>query len=281
MRENVKKRKRNRMIDLHLHTTASDGVWTPKELLEHVKAAGVTTFAVTDHDVIDGALEMKKLTENEDITFIFACEIACMHKGIQYHITSYDFDEENPELLALIRRNQEERTAVDALTIKVLHDMGHYIDVEAFETYEYDPKRGGWPALNFLIDQGVVNNIGEFFKVVPPEIKFTFHTPEEVINTVHKAGGYAVLAHPNAYKKGARMTYEELDEWKERGIDAIECYTPYNKEGDAKYYSNYCKKNNVGISGGSDCHGGFIGRAIGRPRVEAEQLRLPFLKTSD
>ncbi len=104
-----------------------------------------------------------------------------------------------------------------------------------------------------------------------------FLDPVSVINHVKHAGGFPFLAHPSYYNCGECMPVSELEKWVSKGICGIECYSPYCTPEESDFYSGFCKKNDLQISGGSDCHGDFLPRPMGVPEVTFDMLKLDFI----
>jgi len=177
--------------DLHMHTRASDGTLTPKELLKEIVEKDIKLFSVTDHDSIGSLEEMQDLTEGMDIKFIPGVEVSSIINGEQFHILAYNFDKNNKELMSLIENNDRLLQEKDDNSIKQLIDAGYDIDFEDYLAYEHDPSKGGWKTLNFLIDRGICKNIDEFFnKIFVGEraLKYPdFPHPKEVIETYKKS----------------------------------------------------------------------------------------------
>lgn len=263
-------------VDLHIHTTASDGKWTADELIDQLNANDIKIFSITDHDRIESSEYVKRL-DLKGKTFVPGVEISCTYSDKEYHLTTYKYDSKNKGLLDLLSRNLASRNDYDQKVIRQLSESYNVVDYDEYFLYEYDHSRGGWKGLNYLIDKGVCKDIITFFQLVK-DFKFTmtFEDPKEVISIIKKAGGKPFLAHPSAYHR-KRMSEEELLIWKSFGVVGVECHTPYNKEGDANFYKEFCKKNDLMISGGSDCHGGFVGRTIGLPDISLIDLNIDSL----
>ena len=217
----------------------------------------------------------------DDICYIMGTEISCTYNDEEYHITAYDFDYRNPELNKLVQFNQRQRKEFNTKVIEFVKQTSKIEDVTDYFSYRYDSKRGGWESLNYLLDKGVVNDMREYFKIVnSSNEELCFKSPKEVIEIIRNAGGYSFLAHPSAYANGDNLSTEILEEWRDYGICGIECFSPYLKNiEDADYYVRFCNENNLMISAGSDCHGGFNDRILGIPKVNIDNLRLDFVKT--
>lgn len=268
-------KKNYKYIDLHLHTTASDGTWTNDQLLKKLNEKNIHIFAITDHDSIENALKMQALCPDNMIQ-ILGAEISATYENKEYHILAYGFDPSNQGIINLLRKNQEQRENYNQRLIKRIYETGYLENYDDFNQYTYDLKKGGFKSLNYLIHKKVIKDINDFFKLVSQfDERQVFPSPETVIQTIKSAGGYAFLAHPNAYFKGDLLSYRILDYFEEAGISGIECYSPYLKDiSEASYYVEYCQKHQLMTSAGSDCHGDFLNRKLGNPLIAINQLDL-------
>ena len=261
-------------VDLHMHTMASDGTWSIDEVLNEIHKKKINIFSITDHDTIDYSEKMKNKKLKDDCFFIPGVEIASTYNGREYHLTVYNY-KRTQELLNLLKFNNESRLDYNYKFIDLMSkEFGGVSLDDYFNNYEEDPSRGGWKALNYFIDKNIFKDIGEYFhKLKDSKLKLIFKSPEEVVNIVRRSEGKIFVAHPSYYYRDSCMPEEELDYWRDVGVDGIECYTPYAM-GDfqTKYYTNYCMKNDIMISGGSDCHGSYLDRSIGVPDINLDQL---------
>ena len=124
------KRMQKRWIDLHIHTTASDGLLTPEEVVEIAKREGLSAISITDHDTIDGYQAAKKRAEELEIELIPALELSTSHKGEDFHILGYLIDCENPEFLKKINSFQEERRVRGEEMVEKLNELGIDLSME-------------------------------------------------------------------------------------------------------------------------------------------------------
>ncbi|MGD9568578.1 MAG: PHP domain-containing protein [Sedimentibacter sp.] len=264
-------------IDMHMHTCASDGTWDVSELKEELIKNKINIFSITDHDCIDNIKNMQEIINPKDnLIFIPGTELTTEYQGREYHLTLYNFDLKNQQLRDLINWTNESKISTNKEYIKnYASNKFKDVSLEDFEKYQYDRKRGGWKSVNYMIDKGihqdVLSHLTDFGK---SGMKAKLKSPEDVIKTAKKSGGKIFLAHPSYHYKNSRMPLEELEYWLSAGIDGIECFSPYNK-GEEQYYIDFCKKNNLMISGGSDCHGMFIPtRKLGVPDVDLSDLNI-------
>ena len=265
-------------VDLHIHSCASDGTLTAEETIAACIEKDISLFSVTDHNSIAGNAELRNLIKSKEISYIPGVEITSTFKGREFHITVYDFDETNKELRELLRRHTQD--VEENFCNKFIESFSEQIpqlNLEEFNMYSYDCRRGGNKLLNYLMDKKVVKNLEEYFFLAGDFIsKFKiFSTPYEVIDIARKAGGYPFLAHPPAYYNSLdHFPERELDQWREWGIAGIECYSPYFRKGENKKYIQYCTKNDLLISGGSDYHGTFTERKLGSQQITPNMINL-------
>jgi 3',5'-nucleoside bisphosphate phosphatase len=265
-------------VDLHLHTTASDGTWTPRRLIRNINDAGIRLFAVTDHDTTDNIAEMAMLAGEYELKFIPGVEVNAAWENNNYHILGLGIDMADKELQKLLHHNRKLLENKDLISINYLEKKFPGVSFEEFETYVNNPERGGWKALNYIIDKKLCCNYREFFSLFDkgdnPLEKTGFASPEEVVKTIRSAGGYAILAHPGAsfYHKDYKSTTAFM---LQAGISGIECFHPENSDEITRYCLELCERNELLVTGGSDCHGEFVvGRCLGKPDIRLSQLHL-------
>lgn len=262
---------------MHIHTCASDGTWDVYELKEELLKNNIKIFSITDHDSIDNIKNMNEIINlKDDLLFFPGVELTTSYDDKEYHLTLYNFDDKCGDLIDLINETREKRINANTEFIEnYIAKKYDSVTKEDYEKYEYDKKRGGWKSANYLIDKGIHKDyLSHLVDVKEAGYKADLKGPEETIKIAKKSGGKIFLAHPSYHFKNSYMPEEELKVWVELGIDGIECYSPYNGKF-IDYYLNFCKKNNLMISGGSDCHGNFIeSRKIGHSHVELRDLNI-------
>lgn len=264
--------------DLHIHTTASDGCWTPERLVEEVRATGIGLFAVADHDRLDSVAPTEALVRGSGLAFLRGVELSITLDGVLFHILGYGFELENSPLHDLAQANWEKLTSTNEESIRRLVAAGYPIAPEDYAAYEYDRTRGGWKSLNFLIDQGLCTDARDFFERLyvgelrPPWP--TFPHPSEVARIVREAGGVPVLAHPGMSLRDSGVSKATLTPFLDFGIRGLECYSPYHDEATTCFCLEFCQRHDLLVTAGSDCHGGFVSRQLGVPIVDTAELRL-------
>jgi predicted metal-dependent phosphoesterase TrpH len=262
-------------VDLHIHSTASDGCWSPEQLIHNVRQARIDIFAIADHDTVANVLAVEAAVRGNRLGFIRAVEISTTLEGHHFHIVGYGIAPDHPELLHVLSENRDKMERVDRQSIDKLIGAGYDISHEEYEAYEDDPSRGGWKALNMFIDRGFCSDVKDFFgRLFTGDLALTmprFCHAEEAIRVIHDAGGKAICAHP---AHSARHDPTRLDWLVEQGLDGLECYSPYHDRATIQRLVEYCQRRDLLVTAGSDCHGGFVGRALGQPEAYADELNL-------
>jgi predicted metal-dependent phosphoesterase TrpH len=265
--------------DLHIHTIASDGTWTPEEVVARVRAAGLGLFAIADHDTVESIPAIAEIVRRTPGTpaFLPAVEISTLLNGTLIHILGYGISPDAPRLKELLIANRKRLEWVNDETLRRMKDAGYPIDLEAYERYQNDPTRGGWKGLNFLIDNGLCRDVEDFFaRIFVDPIRPTapdFPHPAEAIARIREAGGIPVLAHPGGSLRGWDAG-DPLTPFLEFGIAGVECYSPYHDAEITSRCREFCARHGLLITGGSDCHGRFANRQLGVPHVTVGDLHL-------
>jgi len=264
-------------VDLHMHTSASDGTWDVNELKQELIKNKINIFSITDHDNIDNTKKMEEIINPKDnLLFIHGVELTTTYEGREYHLTTYNYDDNNSDLIELMYLTNKNRLDSNKEYIDKYASVKYEdISLENYENYEFDRRRGGWKSANYMIDKGIHKDmLTHLFDVSKSGFKAALKSPEETIKIAKKSGGKIFLAHPSYHYKNGYMPEKEMKHWLEIGIDGMECYSPYNRNF-IQGYIEFCKKNNLMISSGSDCHGTFIeSRKLGVPHVELNDINI-------
>ena len=273
------------LADLHMHSYYSDGTMSPREIVEDAKKRNVQLIAITDHNVLDSYTELKEAAEEFGINVIRGVEIDARFEDIVVHILAYNFDD-NEKLFNLVHKAKNELLETSIELIKRMENDYENISGEDYEAYDYDRRKGGWKGIHYLFDRGITSELFEGVKYYGQykcgHEYFDYPTVEEVIDAVHEANGYVVLAHPcNYYKNNTKEeVLEKLEKFKSIGIDGVECYYPANSEMMTETCIEFCKNNNMIITVGSDSHGDFgavskgIEYYIGAVKKDSSELNL-------
>ena len=267
------------MIDLHLHTTASDGQCSPGELIARARDAGISVLAVTDHDTMAGVPEAAAAAAQIALGFVPGIEITAVENGHDVHILGYWIDGASPELVRLLeglRRARAERAAEIA---RRLAEAGAPIDVR--EQVAGAAARGRSIArpeiARALIRAGHVTTVAEAFDRYlsegrPGYVGHRGPTPSEVVVAIVGAGGVASLAHPGPLNRD-----ELIPSLVGTGLGAVEAYHSAHDDQTCSRYLAVAATHGLVVTGGSDFHGPTVRRSeflgvAGLPAAEFSRL---------
>jgi 3',5'-nucleoside bisphosphate phosphatase len=266
-------------IDLHTHTTASDGLLSPDALVQAVQAAHLDVFSITDHDTLD-ALEGAEIQARRcGLRLIPGIEVSAMwREKVELHLLGYLFDPADSRLLGFLRERREARRVRLTAMLSRLHALG--IAVAAADVLELarDGNVGRPHLARVLVQRGFVGSPDEAFERYLGEGKPAYVprpdlTIAKAIQVIHEAGGIASLAHPGVHNHD-----EVLPDLVAAGLDAIEVYHVAHTPGQVRHYRRLSQRWGLVVTGGSDFHGaigGYYGAAPGLPCLpEGDFLRL-------
>jgi len=269
-------------IDLHIHSTYSDGTKTPAEILDIVRKKQLAAFSITDHDNIGAYFEVRELLNDDDPELIPGVELSAGRGGEDLHILGYLMNTESELFLSELMRFREIRNRRGAKMLKVLKKLGMDIPLDMVKEIAGQSAIGRPHVARAMVETGAVKQMDEaFVKYIglegPAYVPKANLSPCEAIELIHAAGGLAFLAHPRI--AGAS---KYIDEFISYGLDGIEVYHPYHYSNHARMFAGIVKDNSVLGSGGSDYHGreGRYG-AIGSQRVPYEFLSAMKEKTKN
>ncbi len=248
-------------VDLHLHTTASDGVMSPSKIVNYAKDKGLVAIAITDHDTIDGLEE--GLSEGERIGFevIPGIEISADHSPGSMHLLGFLIDIHHPLLRQRLKYLQQARAERNPKIVDKLNRLGINISFEDVLRASGGGQVGRPHFAQVLIEKGYVKTFQEAFerflkKGAPAYVEKMRFSPEESIHFIREAGGVAVLAHPNTLQMGGYQQLESLIlQLVEKGLRGIEVYYPEHSAAEVAQYKALAERNGLLITGGTDYHG--------------------------
>ena len=271
-----------KLIDLHVHSTASDGSLTPTEVVNRAAGLGLTAMALTDHDTVSGIDEALKAAKDLDMEVIPGIEVSCIYKEKEIHILGLYIDHTNPELLSFLKEASRKRYDRNMEMLAAFNKNGFEITVE--DLHCGNPKTVITRAhfARALLKREYVSSVDQAFrKYLNPDRPYyrsrELITPEEVLNALQTAGGFPVLAHPLQYKLGWAGTEELVSMLKEHGLCGLECFHSSNNQDESGKLRKLAKKYSLAPTGGSDFHGAAkpdieIGSGRGGLRVSALYL---------
>jgi len=248
-------------VDLHLHTTASDGVMSPSEIVRYAKAKGLQAIAITDHDTIGGIAE--GLEEGEKLGFevIPAIEISAEYSPGSMHLLGYFIDTHHPLLNEKLGELQKARAERNPRMVEKLNRLGIQITYEEVLKASGGGQVGRPHFAQVLVEKHYVRNFQEAFdrflkKGAPAYVdKFRF-APKEAIHFINEARGVAILGHPNTLGLNGYSAMEHLLlELIQDGLKGIEVYYPEHSSSEISQYKSLAEKYGLLMTGGTDYHG--------------------------
>lgn len=274
-----------KFIDLHTHSTASDGSMRPAELVRHAKEVGLSAIAVTDHDAVDGVAEAVEEGKRVGVEVIAGVEIGVEFKP-EMHILGYFFGDHYKNIQGVLeglRRNRELR---NPKIVAKLNEMGFAITLEEVREEAQGNVVGRPHIAKVLMRKGYVESVTEAFDKYlssgrPAYFKKDRLTPYQGLQEITKAGGIPVLAHPMYLD----LNYARLDDlllrMKMDGLRGVEVYYVDNTEMDTSRFYQLAEKHELLMTGGSDFHGDFkpeIALGTGRGNLQIPYELLEKLK---
>lgn len=258
-------------IDLHSHSTASDGRLTPAELVRRAVAQRVDVLALTDHDTVAGLPEAAGTiaAENLPLRLIDGIELSTSWDALEIHVVGLHIDASSPELLAAISRQESARQARGV-------ELGHRLAKQRIDNaYEGALALANGASLTrahfarYLVEAGHCNTqqkafdhyIGRGGKAYVPH---QWMSIAEAIQVIHASGGLAVLAHPGRYKLSTKWLKRLLLLFKESGGDAMEVSLPQQSPQDRANLGLWCREHQLLASVGSDFHAPTSWQELGR-----------------
>ena len=268
-----------RTIDLHAHTTASDGDHAPTALIEAAAKIGLTALAVTDHDTTDGIAEAQRAGRRLGVEVVPGIELSAEFPKGQCHVLGLRIDPASEPLNLRLREVVQNRNARNAQIVEKMQKDGLDItlaDVEAIAGGTGPRTIVARPHFAAaLIQKGVVASVPEAFerflaKGKPYYAERDRLTPQEAFGLIHAAGGVAILAHPNNLNRDAAETEAEIRRFQSLGMDGIEArYNRHAPEDNARYLELAARRGLL-TSGGSDFHGPSVKPTVLLGHVEGE-----------
>ena len=249
-------------IDLHTHSTCSDGTFTPSELAACAAEKGLAAFALTDHDTTEGLKEAAAAAAGRGVEFVPGIEFSTDWRGRDIHIVGLDIRPDNPQLKEKLYTFRRNRDARNEEMLSLLQKVGGFdISMDALRAdYGEDTVITRAHFGRWLFEHGCVRSISEAFALYlgdgcPCFVEKKRTRPETAIRLILGAGGIPVLAHPLLYHLSTQELEELAGELKEYGLAGIEAIYSTNLGLDESRMRRFARKMGLKISGGSDFHG--------------------------
>lgn len=268
------------MIDLHTHSTYSDGTDTPRELINCALSAGISTLALTDHDSIAGWEEAKQALRG-DLSLVLGAEISCLtEEGISVHMLGLLFDGENKQMLQMLEETRDSRIPRMKKMIQLLNAEGIDITMEEVLSVVSDGATVGRPHLaDALVARGYIGSRNEAFDgLLNNDSKFYVShlapTPEVAIAQIKSAGGVSVIAHPFASFRGATLDEFAIESLVKAGLNGIEVNHRDQSESERIALLELATSMNLLVTGSSDYHGAGKLNSLGENSTNPGQWEL-------
>ena len=261
-------------IDLHIHTTMSDGSFTPKQVIDEAVKNGVSTISIADHDTVEAYTEELFIyAASKNINIIRGVEISTKNSKVGIHVLGYNYDLENVEFKESLKKIRNARHDYLHNVSKKLNELGYALNVKELD--KIDSVTKAHIALDVISNEenegilikefGHIPNKGEFIETImnencPAYVRKESVTPKQAADLIRKAGGKVVLAHPVAYVHEDALTDEDIldivNDMKPDGLEANYLYADKynNKFDETKKWNEFAKEHNLFVTAGSDFH---------------------------
>lgn len=246
-------------IDLHCHSTASDGALTPEDLVARAAEQGVSHLALTDHDTIAGLAQARARGQELGLSLISGVELSCVWRSHTIHVVGLDFDEADPAFLEALAQQNENRWQ----RARLIADRLARLKVDGLLEKATALAGGDVPGrphfAQVLVNAEVVPKTAHAFKRYlgsgkPGDVKACWPELSEVVQWITDAGGIAVLAHPRKYRLTATRLRELTADFRRAGGRAIEVSVSGQSSGDLVFVAELARREQLLASQGSDFH---------------------------
>ncbi len=298
-----------RLVDFHMHTTHSDGSYTPGELMKYCKEKNLSCVSVTDHDTMSSFEECEREAKKYGIELVPGVEISVQFEPGTLHILGFFLDRTNPQLQKKFEEIQRARRERNPEIIRKLNQLGIEITLEEVTRQAYgeasipagkrfdrltvpskvEGQLGRPHFAKALVKKGVVKNFDEAFEKYLSKGKSAYVdkrrvSSSEALRIINDAGGVASVAHPKQMKLNEAELEKGIGRLVEEGLGAVEVYNSCQKPRENEIYRRIAKRFDLVATGGSDFHGankpdvdlGFLGENVrlGYEMVEALRERI-------
>ena len=242
-------------VDLHIHSTHSDGKLSLKEIVAFAKQSGLGAISITDHDTISGLAEAETECRHYRIELINGVELSVRQKTTDLHLLGYLFDSQNESIIEYAEFFRNERVKRAREIVLRLNDIGIPISFEMVQNVAGNGVLGRPHIACALLQSGYVKSFEEAFQYYLSEGCICFVpkfkiSPAEAISMIHRAGGVCCLAHP-----GNEIADETIFQLIRLGLDGIETLHPRHSQAQVDHFREIVHAKNLVETGGTDCHG--------------------------
>ena len=248
------------LVDLHVHSTASDGTLTPSEVICLAKKNHISALALTDHDTVDGIDEALMTGKRLQVEVIPGIELSCSYMQKEIHMVGLFIDHKDTTFQEELNQMRRTRKLRNEEMVKRFQEHHIAISLSALRERFGNAVITRAHFARYLYEQGMVSSVREAF-----DRYLNDHGPcfvprdkmpcEKTIQLIHDAGGIAILAHPVLYKMSSTALSDMVSHLKKHGLDGIEAIYSTYTPADEVQIRKLARENNLLISGGSDFHG--------------------------
>jgi len=263
----------NNSIDLHLHSTSSDGIYKPAELVKKAHDAELTVIAITDHDSVDGINEAVYAAAEFGITVIPAVELSVEYeKYHDVHLLGYWINHTDPDFVEMLSRFRQTR---ESRGLKVIEKINIKLESEGRKPIEISEVLAlaegalGRPHIaRILIEKGYCASMQDAFTdyLQPCNVPKEYLPFEDAVREINRIGGVPVLAHPQSITRSREELTAIIREMSRKGLGGIEAFNTMGFDGDAEFLQHLAGSLGLAVTGGSDFHGSEEGFFMGKGR---------------
>lgn len=241
--------------DLHIHTTASDGLMSPDEVVRWSKVKRLAAIGITDHDTVKGINSAKDASSKYGVEIVPGIELSTVLEDEEIHVLGYYIDYKAVWFLDILEKIQNSRFERAERIVRKLNGLGVDITLEQVKIIANDGAIGRPHIARAMISKGYISNIKEAFKEYigkncPAYVERYKLSSEEAIDIIKRAGGISVLAHP-----GLIRNKSNIEKIIDLGIEGIEVYHSKHDDDTVKNSLAIANSRKLLVTGGSDCHG--------------------------
>ncbi|MCD8255069.1 MAG: PHP domain-containing protein [Oscillospiraceae bacterium] len=269
-------------IDLHVHTTASDGTLTPAAVTARARGLGLAAIAITDHDTVEGVAEAVRAGKELDVEVVPGIELSCYYRGREVHVLGYFINIASASLAETIRAVTENRKARNHIIAERMAADGLPVSIDELKRRFPHTVIGRPHFAEVLVEHGLADSVSDVFArylnrgrpYFEPQKRMNM---DEATAAINAAGGLAVLAHPYQYRYSEAEMRRLFADFKSCGGTGIECfYSGYDAEKSA-FLTSAAAELGMCVTGGSDFHGSVkpdieLGSGRGGLNVDCELL---------
>ena len=276
------------MIDLHSHSSASDGILSPVDSALYAAEKNLSVWALTDHDTVDGLQAAAKTCLKTGVNFVPGIEINIAWSSGEFHLLGLGLRRKSEELKNVIDYLTEERVRRNSEIVRKMNEDGYSFTLEEIESCFSASQIGRPHFAEFLVQKGIVRNRQEAFDRFLSRGKrwYVTHTGENLevaVEAIKTSGGVPVIAHPLSLYLGMSSLEEELKKIRSAGVQGLEAWHPAARKGQCWHLEELAEKLGMFVTAGSDFHGKgvradrHLGRTAGDKKIE-ERFWLENLK---